>query len=130
MHTVMLRVSSPSLDVKTLLGRFPQLTPDALWQRGEPKRPRGVEETSGLSLLLAEASSGSSAVFETRKTLEALSLVLEELRRQSASCVVDFGLLVGGEAQFTGSVHLLPEDLAWFAERGLGLCVSAYPTSG
>ncbi|WP_254000003.1 hypothetical protein [Myxococcus qinghaiensis] len=55
--------------------------------------------------------------------------MLAELRRQSVSCVVDFGLFVGGEAQFTGSVNLLPEDLAWFAERGLGLCISAYPTS-
>lgn len=129
MIVVVLRAFSPAFEVKPFLARFPGLQPDAIWQRGEKKPVRGVHEESGFTLTLVEAETGAQAVSEARQALENLAPALEALRGQSVSCLVDFGMFIGSERHFTGSVRWTSEDLQWFVARGLGLAASAYPTS-
>ena|GEM_PF-751357 len=126
---VVLRVFSPAFDVKAFLGRFPDLEVDAVWMVGEKKLLRETHANSGFNLTLAEADTSAQALAEVRQRLSSLSPVLAEVRRQSASCLVDFGMFIGGERQFSGTAEFAPEDLRWFAEQGLGIAVSAYPTS-
>jgi hypothetical protein len=129
MNVVVLRVFSPVFDVKAFLGRYPGLDADAVWQRGDARTLRRTHEDSGFNLTLVEARTGALALTGARHHLEKLAPMLAELRRQSVACLVDFGMFVGSSRQFTGSVRLSPEDLQWFAEQGLGIAVSAYPTS-
>ncbi|MFP2956304.1 hypothetical protein ACLEPN_00340 [Myxococcus sp. 1LA] len=126
---VVLRVFSPVFDVKAFLARFPDLEVDAVWVTGEKKLLRKTHTDSGFNLTVVEAETSAQALPEVRQRLASLAPVLTELRRQSATCVVDFGMFVGGERQFVGAVEFAPEDLRWFAEQELGIAVSAYPTS-
>ncbi|AKQ68396.1 hypothetical protein A176_005308 [Myxococcus hansupus] len=80
-------------------------------------------------MTLADAETSAEALSMARQELEALTPMLDGLRRQAVFCLVDISVFVGSERQFTNGVELSPGDLAWFAERGLGFAVSAYPVS-
>ncbi len=123
------RVSSANFDVEDFLRRFPTLSPDAVWRRGEPRLVRGKNEDSGFNLTLAEAENGAAAISQARDALARLQPALLELRRLSVPSLVDFGLFVGGSVSFTSSVRFAPDMLQWFSEQGVGLSVSAYPVS-
>ncbi|WAM28259.1 hypothetical protein [Myxococcus sp. NMCA1] len=126
---VVLRAFAPAFDVKAFLERHPSLETDAVWVRGDKQLLRGAHEDSGFTLSLAEAETALLALVEARARLEPIASVLAELQRRTVTCLIDIGMMVGSHSRFTASVQLTPEDLRWFAERGLGLVVSAYPTS-
>lgn len=129
MNVVVLRVFAPAFDVKDFQKRFPRLEVDAAWAFGEKALLGKTHKDSGFNLTLAEAETSTQALADARQRLESLSAELAEARRQSAACVADFGMFIGGERQFTGVIVFTPEDLRWFAAQGIGIAVSAYPSS-
>jgi hypothetical protein len=131
MIIVVYRAAAVEFDVDGFLARHPALKPATVWRVGEKRRlaERGVE-TSGFSLSPAEGDDFEDVLSRTRRALEELSAAQSELRSLGVETDLDFGLMtVGSEKTFIQSVSFPPEALAWFRERGLTLCVTAYPCS-
>ncbi|WP_375757261.1 hypothetical protein [Corallococcus exercitus] len=130
MTVAVLRAQAPEFDVASVLDRFPDCHPDAVWLQGEQGQP-GRHSTSGFNLTLVEDGEGTlhGPVAAARRQLEVLAPLLMELRQLAVPCVVDFGLFVGSALHFTSAIHFPPEDVRWFADQGIALAVSAYPTA-
>ncbi|RKG56453.1 hypothetical protein D7X30_23050 [Corallococcus sp. AB011P] len=131
MTVAVLRAQAPEFDVASVLDRFPDCHPDAVWLQGEQLQRQGRHSTSGFNLTLVEDGEGTlhGPVAAARRQLEVLAPLLAELRQQAVPCVVDFGLFVGTARHFTSSIHFPPDDVRWFADQGIALAVSAYPTA-
>ncbi|WP_223643530.1 hypothetical protein [Corallococcus sp. EGB] len=130
MTVAVLRAQAPDFDVASVLDRFPDCHPDAVWFQGQQRR-QGRHSTSGFNLTLVEDGEGTlhGPVAAARRQLEVLGSLLAELRQLAVPCVVDFGLFVGTARHFTSSIHFPPDDVRWFADQGIALAVSAYPTA-
>ncbi|NOK13639.1 hypothetical protein [Corallococcus exercitus] len=130
MTVAVLRAQAPEFDVASVLDRFPDCHPDSVWLQGEQRLP-GRHSTSGFNLTLVEDGEGTlhGPVAAARRQLEVLAPLLMELRQLSVPCVVDFGLFVGSALHFASSIHFPPDDVRWFADQGIALAVSAYPTA-
>ncbi|MFB1484586.1 hypothetical protein [Corallococcus sp. RDP092CA] len=130
MTVAVLRAQAPEFDVASVLDRFPECHPDTVWLQGEQRR-QGKHSTSGFNLTLVEDGEGTlhGPVAAARRQLEVLAPLLAELRQLAVPCVVDFGLFVGTARHFASSIHFPPDDVRWFADQGIALAVSAYPTA-
>ncbi|WP_147468251.1 MULTISPECIES: hypothetical protein [Corallococcus] len=130
MTVAVLRAQAPEFDVASVLDRFPECHPDAVWLQGEQRR-QGRHSTSGFNVTLVPDGEGTlhGPVVAARRQLELLAPLLAELRQLAVPCVVDFGLFVGSALHFASSIHFPPDDVRWFADQGIALAVSAYPTA-
>lgn len=119
-----------AFDVDAFLARFPSVAKAAhVWRKGEPSafKRRPAAETSGFNLWLGEGPEWSQVLVQARKNLQTLEPVLTALAGLGLMSQVDFGFTVGLDKAYVRTVGFNPEEMAWFAERGIEILVTAYP---
>jgi hypothetical protein len=124
--------SAPEFDVDEFLSAHPALRGREdldVWRRGEPShfKKRPAHETSGLSLGMPESDVWDDFVSALRRALEALTPVLDALRSAGVPNHVDVGFSVGLPKAYVRTIGFDPDELRWFADKGVGILVTAYP---
>jgi len=102
--------------------------PDAQWREGELKRRGGRYERSGFGLTVADAPTPHDMVIAVRQFLTECSVLGISFPKQDFTTELSVGVTVGDSAQFVASMELTGDDLM-MSNLGLGLSVTAYPTS-
>jgi hypothetical protein len=124
--SVVLRVAQAELDLEACLTWLPSSRLDRVWRAGERHR-RGIHDTSGFSVSLAEGLARGSVVQDAVNAFLELAEPVAELVRGGAEAEVDFGLFVTGDGSL--SLSFAPAAAAVFERAGVTLVISAYPTS-
>ncbi len=124
---VVLRAASPDFDVRTFLGRYPQLEPDAVWTRGSRTEGGRRATSSGFNLSLGAGADWKEVWPRARQRLVQLSDAVEELWSQRVTCSLDVGVFADARQHFALSPRFSVDDLTLLAKLGLELEVSAYP---
>jgi len=127
MRIAVLRVHCPTLNPSEFLERW-ELEAACVWNAGDIERGKPLA-TSGFTLDVADAQSDDELIASITDFLSANSAALERLFKLEASLVLDIGLTVGGNDQFTASTTLEPTVLAMLSTVGISLKVSSYPSS-
>ena len=124
-----LRVASAGLDVDGILAAHPNVQPDAVWHAGEPHGVRRTHTNDGFNLpVVASEQTWAALVERTLAELDRLRPLLLDVQRLGVVPEVDFGVAVGTPDAFVRSCHFGLEDVRRFAELGVSVCVTAYPT--
>ena len=105
------------------------LKPSATWHRGERDRSSRVRDSSGMNVPVADAASGAEAIDAAVSWVAAHHSLLLEVSAQRCEIELDFGMFVGSQNSFAPSLFFPAGALLQFAEAGVSVTVSAYPTS-
>jgi hypothetical protein len=124
--SVVLRGAQAKLDLEACLTWLPSSRLDRVWRAGERHR-RGIHDTSGFSVSLAEGLARGSVVQDAVHAFLELAEPVAELVLGGAEAEVDFGLFVTGGGSL--SLSFAPAAAAVFERAGVTLVISAYPTS-
>jgi len=127
--TVVARFAGAEIDPEALIQQF-GVTPSNIWNRGDTDRRSRTRESSGMNVPVAEAASGAEAIQAAFSWLATHHSLVAEASAQGGEIELDFGMFVGAEESFAPSLSLSVEALSQFAEAGVSVRVSAYPTSG
>ena len=122
------RASGVTFDVDRYLHRFPALTPEAVWHKGQARLGGRLSTGSGFNKTLFEATSSDAVSEQIVKALEQWRDAAEALVAQEVVSVLDLGLVVGSPHAFTGNVYVNVNALHLLATLKIGLTVSAYPS--
>lgn len=128
MNLATLRVSGVDAALDTLKKTL-SLEYDAQWNKGDIRRNGHKQESSGFNSTIADAENPVELLRLIRVFLaqcKEKSVVFSKLNLEAE---LDIGFSVGDSKQFFASVEFSPPELLSFAESGLSLSVSAYPTS-
>jgi hypothetical protein len=128
MNLAVLRVEGKSDALNGLLDRL-RRKPDAEWKEGELKRRGGKHEKSGFTSTIADAATPRDMVIAVRRFLTKCSAQDMSFSGQGLTAELSVGVTVGDSVQFVASVDLTSDDLSMMSSLGLGLNVTAYPTS-
>ena len=102
---------------------------DAVWHKGEIGRRGKPHDDSGCNLTITDAQSLKELEDNIRTFVQEYSDELTRLRSTGVTLDLDIGVTVGDSKQFSVSVYISPDDMALFSKVGIGVTVSAYPTS-
>jgi hypothetical protein len=103
--------------------------PESEWVKGDARRNGRVYEDSGFDLTIADVETPGELVEKVRAYLAVCRVRGLTFAVPSISAELRVGFSVGDSRQFIGSVDFSLSDLRDFAELGIGLSVTAYPTS-
>ena len=121
---IVLRASSPVLDLDACLRWIPSRIVEAAWRVGDIRLGRSPERTAGFNLLIAE-STGAATIGAAHTELLGLAPHLLALSEAGIPLTLDCALEVGPIAP--KSLTLGPSFLQLLVEIGIELSVSAYP---
>jgi hypothetical protein len=128
MNLAILRAVGESAGLENLLALL-QRKPDSEWKEGESRRRGGVYQNSGFTLTLSDAATPHNMIVAVRRFLTECDMQGTFIARQGLSVELSIGITVGDSRQFVASVDLNSDDLSMMSRLGLGLSVTAYPTS-
>lgn len=128
MNLATLRVegSDKSLgELKALL----DLSPDVEWHAGERRRNGAIRDLSGFNFSIANAETADQMTNLLKSFLSRCAAAGVRFPWRGITGEVDIGFSVGDSVRFFGGFRLSAADIEAFAECGLALCATAYPTS-
>jgi hypothetical protein len=100
------------------------------WKRGDPMRNTGVYSSSGFIATLAKAATPGELILVIRKLLiDYKERGIRFNRNEALSSTLSVGFTVGDSVQFVACFDFTLSDLKLLTDLGIGLSVSAYPTS-
>jgi hypothetical protein len=102
---------------------------DRSWVAGETDRHGRCANESGFNLSVADVESSATLGDNIRTFLRKHSSLLRQLVDAGASLVLDIGVTVGSDDQFTASVSIETDELSSLAGLEIALQFSAYPSS-
>ena len=123
-----LRVQGSDFAVDTFLnGR--RLDVSAVWHKGQPSRRGSNHDDSGFNVSLPDAESWVAALTSVREFLESERELFDDLRSFGVRAILDIGVTVGKDRSYAPSIEIPNDVLSNLVALGVGLNVSAYPTS-
>jgi hypothetical protein len=122
------RVSANDFDVDAYLLKH-ALSADAVFRKGETARDARAREQSGFNLVVSEADDAVTQVNEALKFIRQQQEALADLAALGIKSEIDFSLYVGSSESFVTSIHISEHVMAELAALGVGIDVTAYPTS-
>jgi hypothetical protein len=128
MNLAILRVKGsdfPLAELKRLLN----LTSDTEWHAGDRIKNGGVHESSGFNATIADAETPRAMTELMRSFLVQCREAQVTFPWRGVTVAVEMGFSVGDSAQFIAFTELSPADIRLCGQCGIGLSVTAYPTS-
>jgi hypothetical protein len=123
-----LRVRGKEGDVSDLLYKL-DLEVNSSWCKGEVDRKGVPLSDSGFIVDVADASSVTELIDETRGFLSRCLKLGVSFNGNNLESELSIGLFVGSSDQFTASFDFSIDDLTMLSSLGLSLNVAAYPVS-
>lgn len=102
---------------------------DAEWRKGDGRRNGNVYSASGFSVTIADANSPRELEGLLRSFLSLCKEKNIRLSGPDLAAELAVGFTVGDSDQYVAGVEFRPSELLSFAECGVTLSVTAYPTS-
>lgn len=124
-----LRVGAPDFDVDRFLGKHAQLSPDAVWHKGERRAVRGPEDTSGFNLFISKYDTWNEVLRSALEYCKLQSRVLEDARSAGAGLELDFGVEAREGGVYAINARFSPDDIRSLGDAGVTACVTVYPPS-
>lgn len=128
MNIATLRIEGSGSSLKSLK-KVLLLECDTEWKKGDKRRHGRTNSLSGFSVTVADAINPS----ELTRLIRLFLLLCKNNKivfpNHNVSAELAVGFTVGDSEQFVAGLELSPSDLLLFAECGITLNVTAYPTS-
>lgn len=105
------------------------LKPDRIWKVGDVDRRGRPHSDSGFTITIADTQSKAELIDKIRTFLETQQNLLSHLTNGGFELVLDIGVTVGSNEQFTVSIELQRTELTALASANISVCFSAYPSS-
>jgi hypothetical protein len=99
------------------------------WTKGDPRRFGKVYASSGFSVIVADTENPGALVSRIREFLASCIAKGLVFSAQNLTAELSIGFTVGDSEQYVAGIEFSPTDLSMFAECGIALSVTAYPTS-
>ena len=99
------------------------------WKKGDRRRSGRIHEASGFNVTIADAATPSELLELIRAFLAFCKEKNVVFSSHSLSAEISIGFTVGDSHQFVAGVDFTPTELLSFAECGIKLSITAYPTS-
>ena len=99
------------------------------WKKGDVRRNGKNHSSAGFSATIADVRSPGELTRAVQTFLEQCKERGVSFTKSGVSAELSLGFTVGDSQQFVAGVQLSPSDLSLFAEHGLTLSLTAYPTS-
>jgi hypothetical protein len=101
----------------------------ASWEKGDIRRNGKPHASPGFSATIADAANPRELAHAVQTFLKQCKERGVSFPKSGVSAELSLGVTVGDSQQFVAGVEFSPLALSLFAEQGLALSITAYPTS-
>ena len=123
-----LRASGGILIYKAALKAY-GLKAEAAWEAGARDAAGRRQRDRGFNLTIGDAQNAEELMLHVQCFLGVYTQFVQEIRCAGGALVLDIGVTVGSDDQYTASVCWEPGDMALLAQNAIALQFSAYPAS-
>jgi len=128
MNLAILIVEGDELALSNLRKALP-LKIASSWKKGDVRRNGKSHTSPGFSATIADVANPGELIRAILTFLKQCKERGVSFTKTGVSAELSLGVTVGDSQQFVAGVELSPSDLFLFAEHGLTLSLTAYPTS-